>query len=184
MSETAEHFRTVAAGMTARVEQVDGDGWESTSPCEGWVARDIIRHLTEWVPGFLQGGAGIELTPGPSVDDDPAGAWGSLRDQLQAILDDPGAGERTFRSDMFGELPLPTAIQRFVTGDVLVHTWDLARACGLDETLDAAAVHHMHEGMAPMAPMLAASGHFAPVVEVPDDADEQTKLLAITGRRA
>lgn len=184
MTEIADHFRTVAAGMTAVVEQVPEGGWDRPSPCEGWAARDVVRHLVAWVPWFMNEGASIEITPGPSVDDDPARAWATLRDQLQAVLDDPDAADRTFSSEMFGELPLPTAIQRFVTGDVLIHTWDLARACGLDDTLDTDAVHHMYEGMAPMAPMLAESGHFAAAVEVPDDADEQTKLLAITGRRA
>ncbi len=182
MSDAGEHFRTVAAGMTARVDAVPADGWDEPSPCEGWVARDVIRHLTEWVPGFLQGGADVHIEPGPSVDEDPAAAWAALRDQLQAVLDQPDVDERTFSSQMMGDLPLSVAIQRFVTGDVLVHTWDLARACGLDESLDAESVHHMYEGMKPMAPMLAQSGHFGPVVEVPDDADEQTKLLALTGR--
>jgi uncharacterized protein (TIGR03086 family) len=172
----------VAGDFTARVDQVTGDGWDQPSPCEGWVARDVVRHLTDWVPGFLESGAGVTIEPGPSVDDDPAGAWVALRDQLQAILDDPGIDERTYSSQMFGDLPLAVAIQRFITGDVLIHTWDLARACGLDETLDAESVHHMYEGMKPMAPMLAQSGHFQPAVDVPDDADEQAKLIALTGR--
>ena len=28
---------------------------------EGWVARDVVRHLVEWLPAFLQAGAGITL---------------------------------------------------------------------------------------------------------------------------
>lgn len=182
MAQAAEHFRTVAGDFTARVDEVTGDDWERPAPCEGWVARDVVRHLTEWVPGFLDAGAGVAVDPGPSVDEDPAGAWTSLRDQLQAILDDPGVSERAYRSEMLGEMPLDVAIQRFVTGDVLVHTWDLARACGLDEALDAESVHHMYEGMKPMAAMLPTTGHFSAAVEVPDDADEQTKLIALTGR--
>ena len=49
----------------------------------------------------------------------------------------------------------------FCTGDILVHTWDLARATGLDETLDADEVHRMFVGMEPMDEMLRASGHYA-----------------------
>ena len=41
----------------------------------------------------------------------------------------------------------------------------------------------MYEGMEPMDEMLRSSGHYGPRVEVPDDADEQTKLIAFTGRR-
>ena len=69
------------------------------------------------------------------------------------------------------------------TNDILVHTWDLARATGLDETLDPDEVHSLYEGMQPMDEALRQSGHYGPRVPVPDDADEQTKLIAFTGRR-
>ena len=69
------------------------------------------------------------------------------------------------------------------TPDVLIHTWDLARATGLDETLDPDEVQGMADAMEPMDQMLRDSGHFGPRVPVPDDADEQTKLLAFTGRQ-
>ena len=64
-----------------------------------------------------------------------------------------------------------------------MHTWDLARAAGLDETLDADVVHDMLVGMEPLDEMLRASGHYGPRVEVPADADEQTRLIAFTGRQ-
>jgi hypothetical protein len=37
--------------------------------------------------------------------------------------------------------------------------------------------------MEPMDEMLRQSGHFGPRVAVPDDADEQTKLIAFIGRQ-
>jgi hypothetical protein len=69
-----------------------------------------------------------------------------------------------------------------VTGDVLVHTWDLATAAGLDRTLDPRLVTDMLHGMEPMDEALRASGHFGARVEVVADADDQTKLIAFTGR--
>ena len=41
----------------------------------------------------------------------------------------------------------------------------------------------MYEGMLPMDEVLRQSGQFGPKVDVPDDADEQTKLLAFLGRQ-
>jgi uncharacterized protein (TIGR03086 family) len=70
-----------------------------------------------------------------------------------------------------------------VLGDVVVHTWDLARATGLDEALDADVVHDMLVGMEPLDDMLRASGQYGPKVEVGVDADEQARLIAFTGRR-
>ena len=69
-----------------------------------------------------------------------------------------------------------------VTGDVLIHTWDLARSAKLDERLDAGLVSEMLVGMQPIDELLRGSGHYGPKVEVPDDADEQTRLIAFTGR--
>ncbi len=70
-----------------------------------------------------------------------------------------------------------------VTNDIFMHTWDLARAAGLDETLDPDEVHRLFVGMEPMDQMLRESGQYGPRVPVPDDADEQTKLIAFIGRQ-
>jgi uncharacterized protein (TIGR03086 family) len=67
--------------------------------------------------------------------------------------------------------------------DVLVHTWDLARATGQDETLEPSEVAGMLTGMEPMDAAIRGSGQFGPRVPVPDDADVQTKLIAFTGRQ-
>ncbi len=64
-----------------------------------------------------------------------------------------------------------------------MHTWDLARATGLDERLDPDEVHALFVTMEPMDEMLRQSGQFGARVPVPDDADEQTKLIAFTGRQ-
>ncbi len=181
--EQAETFRRIAADFTARVEGVDHDGWEAATPCDGWLARDIVRHLVEWVPWWVSEGTDQSVKVTADVDDDPAAAWAQLRDQLQAILDRPEAASETFDSPMFGgEMPLGVAAERFVTGDVLVHTWDLAKATGQDIAIDADFAAGMYEGMLPMDEMLRQSGHFGPRVEVPADADPATKLIAFTGR--
>ena len=82
-----------------------------------------------------------------------------------------------------GRQSLEQAVATAGIGDVLVHTWDLSRATGLDEALDADEVHRLVEAMEPIDEVLRESGHFAPRVEVPDDADDQTRLIAFTGRR-
>ena len=80
-----------------------------------------------------------------------------------------------------GDFPRGQAMEMFGLADVLVHTWDLARAAGLDERLDPDEVHGFLIGMEPMDQAMRGE-HFGPRVPVPDDADEQTKLIAFTGR--
>jgi uncharacterized protein (TIGR03086 family) len=180
--DTAERYRKVAAAFSRRVQEVPGGAWGNPAPCEGWDARDIVRHLVEWVPSFLPAGAGVAVPEGPSVDDDPAAAWAALDAALQAALDDPAVAETEFESRA-GRHTVEGAIAMFILPDVLVHTWDLARATGLDETLDADEVHGLLIGMEPHDEMLRQSGHYGPRVDVPAGADEQTKLIAFTGRR-
>ena len=182
MSQYSDRYRKVAAAFTERVNAVPKDAWDNPAPCEGWVARDVVRHLVEWMPWMFFESPGVPAPTLPSVDDDPAGAWSALDAAIQAALDDPEIAGREFDMQM-GRYSVEQAVDMFGTGDVLVHTWDLARATGLDETLDPDEVHAMFGAMEPMDEMLRSSGQFGPRVTVPDDADEQTKLIAFTGRQ-
>jgi hypothetical protein len=50
-------------------------------------------------------------------------------------------------------------------------------------TIDTGEVYRMYESMEPIDELLRKSGHCGARVDVPEDADEQTKLIAFTGRR-
>jgi uncharacterized protein (TIGR03086 family) len=180
--EMADRFQRVAAGMTERVLEVPPDRWDDPAPCEGWVARDVVDHLVQWLPGFYFSSFDVPLPTLPATEDDPVGAWLGLRDSMQAAIDDPDIAFRT------ADTPLGTtfagAFHAAVT-DVLVHTWDLARATGLDEHLDTAEVHRQVEHLEAMPfDAMVASGHYGGRVDVPAGADEQTQLLAALGRTA
>ena len=89
MSNPADEHRRIAGAFTVTVESTAPAAWDNPAPPEGWVARDVVRHLVEWFPAFLQGATGISVPAGPSVDDDPVGAW-----RIQTDL-----GERLVRVD-------------------------------------------------------------------------------------
>ena len=184
MSEVVDRWRTIAGTFTDRTRAVQPGDWSNPTPCDGWTARDVIRHLVEWVPPFLHDGAGVTIDAGPPVDRDPAGAWAHLDGSIQSILTDDGIDDREFDHPFVGHHRLDEAIERFILGDVFIHTWDLSRATGQDERLDPTMVAAMLEGLAAMGDMLEQSGQYSARVAVADDADDQTKLLALTGRRA
>lgn len=181
MTEISDRYRKVAGDLSARVAAVSPDAWERPSPCEGWTARDVVAHVVE-ATGMFLGRAGVELPQGPSVDDDPQGAWEAARTAMERALDDPEVAQTEYDSPM-GRTTLETTVGMFGVGDVLVHTWDLARAAGLDERLDQDEVGRLYAVMEPNDELLRQGTAFGPKVEVPDDADQQTKLLAFTGRR-
>src|SRR5262245_39317333 len=179
----AEEHRWIAARFTEAVRGVSDSGWDVPAPVEGWVARDVVRHLVEWFPPFLEHGAGVHLAEGPSVDDDPVAAWVTHSDAVQAVLDDPATTGKTLSDPHIGEVPLDRAINDFYTSDVFMHTWDLARATGQNETLDADKCAALLAGMEPYEEAMRSSGQYGPRVEVADDADAQTRMLAFIGRR-
>src|SRR5262249_5155951 len=128
-------YRQVASVFTERVEAVPDDGWEAPSPCAGWTARDVVRHVTDG-HRRISGMAAVELPDWPSVDDDPIAAWSAARDAMQSALDDPAVATREYESQLFGRSTLEQTVGFIGISDLLVHTWDLARATGLDARLD------------------------------------------------
>jgi uncharacterized protein (TIGR03086 family) len=182
MISAADEHRQIAADFTTTVAGVAPAAWDNPAPPEGWVARDVVRHLTEWFPAFLQSATGNVLPAGPAVDDDPVGAWRTQTAAVQALLDDPATAEKVHDFPHMGTMPLQNVVSMIYTSDVFMHRWDLARATEQDETLDPERCAAMFEGMLPMDEVLRQSGHYGPRVDVPDDADAQTRLLAFIGR--
>lgn len=179
----AEDYRAIAAHFTGLVRGVtDPHTWDGPSPVEGWTARDVVRHLIDWFSGFVQDGASVRLPAGPSPDEDPEAAWVTFSNAVQELLEAPATAARTFRNPHTGEMPLVAAISQFFTPDVFMHTWDLARATGQDDTLDPARCADMLAGMEPIGDMVRASGQYGPRVAVPPGADAQTQFVGFIGR--
>ncbi|MEV0611231.1 TIGR03086 family metal-binding protein [Polymorphospora rubra] len=176
----AERHREISRVFSDRVRGVRS--WDVSSPVAGWTARDVVRHLTQWFPSFLAAGSGRQLPGGPSVDDDPVGAWQAQCQAVQALLDDPATADLVLRNPHLGEVPLDRAIDQFYTADVFMHTWDLARATGQDDRLDSDFCAELLAGMEPIEQVMRSSGQYGARVPVRDDADAQTRLLGFIGR--
>ena len=156
------------------------DRWDSPPPCGEWTARDVVRRMCENASLFF-GFVGRELPRGPSADDDPAGAWANTCDALQQGLDDPEVAGQEYEG-AFGTNTLEKAADQFLGIDLVVHSWDLARAAGVDERLDPDAVHEVFDVVKPMDGSRG-SGTFGPKLDPPEGADEQDLLLAFLGRQ-
>jgi uncharacterized protein (TIGR03086 family) len=176
----ARRHRLVAERFGCAVVGVVPGEWEAPTPVAGWTARDVVDHLLEWSRAFLASGAGIELPAGPSVTIDPAGAWTAHAAAVQSLVDEPG--DRVLSNPHTGDVPLAEAIDRFYTSDVLMHTWDLARATGQDERLDEAECVALLAGMEPLDQVLRDSGQYGARVPVLDNAPVQDRLLGFIGR--
>ncbi|MFI2705954.1 TIGR03086 family metal-binding protein, partial [Nocardioides sp. CER28] len=164
--------------FAALTEAASADDWGRPTPVAAWTARDVVAHLVEWLPGFVSR-AGVTLTPVP-VADDPAAAWRRRAAEVQRVLDE--RGDEVYRSPMFGEMPLGSAINQFYTTDIWMHSWDLARALDLDIDLGEERCAAVLAGMEQMEDVIRSSGQFGPRVAVPDDASAQDRLVGFIGR--
>ena len=176
-----ERHREVADRFAARVAGTED--WDAPTPVSGWAARDVVCHLVTWLPGLLdsRGWPSVPAVPSPSVDDDPAGAWKVHAAAVQELLDGPAA-ETEIDDPFLGGGSLGGLVDRIYTTDVFMHTWDLARATGQDDTLDAETCAGLLAGMGEMEGPMRASGQFGPRVPVPDDAPAQDRLIGFIGR--
>ena len=182
MTEISDRYRRLAAGVTDKIDQVPPDKWDAQSPCKDWKAIDVVRHLTE-TPGLFFGMAKEEPPKIPPVEDDPAAAWAAARDATQAALDDPSVATKEY-DGFAGKATFEQGIDQFICTDLIVHGWDLSRAAGLDEHIDERDLADVRDAMGPLADKMRGPQAFGPEIDVPAEADEQTKLLAFLGRRA
>jgi uncharacterized protein (TIGR03086 family) len=182
METIAQRYDRLAGAFAAKIDAVPTDRWDAPSPCEEWKAIDVARHVTE-TPGMFFGFIGREMGELPPVDDDPAKAFAVSRAKVQAALDEPGVAGTEFEG-LFGKQTFAEAIDRFICFDLLVHGWDLARAAGLDDTIDPADLDRLDEASQSFGDRMRGPGAFGEAVEPPPGADHQERVLAFLGRRA
>jgi len=178
MTSTLERLDTATAGFRRRLDGLTDGQLEAPSPCEGWTARDVVDHTIGaivMVSDFV--GDPTEVDPG----DEPLARFDAAAAGLRAkVADEALAG--TVVDSPFGDLALKQLVSSIVIHDLVVHTWDLARATGGDEQLDADLVTRTLNQMLPLDQQLRGHG-FAEQVEVDPGADDQTRLLCFLGRR-
>jgi uncharacterized protein (TIGR03086 family) len=188
MSEVLARYEAAVDAFDAVVHQVPDDRWTAPTPCTEWDARTLLNHVVGeqlWVVPLLDGrtvaDVGSDLD-GDLVGDDPDGAWHHAASAAHRSLMQPGAVERTVHLS-YGDESAANYVEQ-LTFDALIHAWDLARGAGASERLPDGLVAWATAWVTPMVDAYASGGAFAAQVVVPTEASAQTRLLAMTGRRA
>jgi uncharacterized protein (TIGR03086 family) len=171
-----------AEAFDARVQAAAPDSWRAQSPCTEWKARDVVAHVVNNHRRLIAEVTGVESKP-MTATEDPKAAWTSAYATMRELTESPEAMAHSVQGPM-GPMPLEQMLPQFVCMDMLVHTWDLARAVGGDERLDDASVRRAYETVKPMDAMIRHPNVFGPKLDPPPDADIQTEFLYFLGRRA
>ena len=180
MSEITDRVNLVVKEFDSRVQAAPAGSWANAAPCEGWTARDVVVHVANNFLGLSAALLDTENTPIGAEEDISAG-WARANGALTDAL---AKGDLTKNvPGPFGPMPAQDMLGRFVTTDVLVHTWDLARSVGGDEKINADMVAGAYSGLKPMDAMIRMPGVFGPKVDAPAGADLQTEFLCFLGRK-
>jgi len=187
MTELIVLFRRATDGFGRHVHSIGTEQWHDPTPCTDWDVRMLVNHVTVeqlWVAPLVARSTVDEVGgrfDGDQLGEDPTGAWDASVNASRAAFGASGALEATVLLSS-GEKATAEYCWEMTT-DALIHSWDLARGIGADETLDAELVELVYERTLPVAEHLHETGLFAPPVPVPGDATVQTRLLALFGRR-
>jgi uncharacterized protein (TIGR03086 family) len=188
MTGLPEHFKRASAHFDELVASIRDDQWSDPTPCSEWNVRQLVRHLVYedlWAPPLFDGET-IESVgdrfEGDILGSDPKGAWEQARKGADSAVEAEGAMERTVHLSFGDEKGEEYTSQLLL--DHLVHGWDLARGIGADDHMDPVLVEEVYGRWKGREEMIRAAGVFGNHQDLPDDADSQTKLLALFGRKA
>jgi len=184
--EVVERFQRAQALFGDRVDAVPSGSWETPTALPGWTVRHLVRHLVDeqrWAAPLLAGQTPSEVGDRFSTDplgDDPIGVWEAASDEALSAFAAPDALQRTVVVS-YGKIPAADYCAE-MTADLVVHAWDLALAIAGVERLDDGLVawtlgyaeEHLDGSGVP--------GVFDAAVDIPADADPQTRMLARYGR--
>lgn len=188
--ETMGLYRRAQDEFDTMLTTVPDDRWDTPSACAEWTVRDVVGHVTwaqhqmrAWATGeeYTQH-AGAPGSPHPAVvaGDDPLTAWRTARESSVPTLTDDALRRTTTFTDI-GEVPLSAVITLLIT-DTVAHTWDIGHALGRDVRLDPELVTVAFDWA--RANVVRRPGFFGPELTPPEDADEQSRMLAFLGRAA
>jgi uncharacterized protein (TIGR03086 family) len=153
------------------------------SPCDDWDARAVLEHVIGIHDVLLLRPLGLKPE---RPRDNPQRRWELTFHRLREALGRDGLFDRVVEVPAVGKNPAAKLdagkLVPRLTQDVLVHTWDLARAVGADDRLDPGWCAVFFDDLPADPNALTASGMFAAPVAVDDQTDMQSKLLARLGR--
>jgi len=180
-------LRPAAERMAGLVEALRDDDLAKATPCEHYTVGDLVDHVGGAALAFTAAAVKKPMEGSPSGDASRLGPdWRTrIPADVRALGHAWQDGEAWQGMTAAGGVDLPGEVAGVVALDeLLIHGWDLAKATGQDTALDPELVDACWTVLNPQIELLRGSGMFGNQLDVPDDADSQTKLLATLGRRA
>src|SRR3954452_8163968 len=168
--DAAERFRAIVAAT---------DDWSAASPCEQWTAADVVDHVVDTERQFLEG-HDVDLGERPTGA--PTEVWAAHVAAVRAAVTEELRAREY--DGFFGRTTIGATLDAFYGFDLVVHGWDLGSATGRPTTFTDDEMDALDAAFGGFGDHAYDEGVLEQPVDVPEDADRQTRLLARMGRRA
>jgi uncharacterized protein (TIGR03086 family) len=168
------------------VRAIGPDRWSNATPCTDWDVRALVDHIvyeTLWVPDLLGGktlGEVGDRYEGDRLGTDPVGAWTSAADAARGAVHRDETLSGTVHTSA-GEVPAEGYMTEMLL-DAVIHGWDVAQGIGVAHRIDPATAADLLTWFSPLAARMREAGSIAAPTPVAEDADEATRLIALSGR--
>lgn len=186
MTVNSARYEQALRGFSDVVGQATAESWSAPSPCSEWTARHVVGHVIavqHAIVATIEGGRppmNPMKDPDRHAGDDPAATWLDAMATIRAAIARADISNQVVTM-WRGEMTVDEMLG-YNIGDTTIHTWDLARALGVDDSLDPDLVEAALALYEPIADTMRAPNVFAEAVAVDIGADPQTRLLALVGR--
>ena len=185
----AELFNECLAQATVVVKQVLPAHYANATPNTEMDVKELVNHMIGVLEsvGIILGHQAVPLLDDLLSDDsidqealDLSVQWQSLADRAEAMVNEADL-EDTVMYDK--ELTAIENVLIELSGNLLIHTWDLGEAIGMSVKFERdVAEAIMVTTIVPSKSMLNTHNLFNEPIDPPANADLQTRLLALFGR--
>jgi uncharacterized protein (TIGR03086 family) len=179
-------FRAAIDQASPIVASINPHDYQLPTPCDEWNVEQLINHVIGALTMFRDAAVDGTVDPALFTRDLIAGDAAASFDAAGAAAVQAWSvdGRLDGTANLpFGEFPAVFALQ-LPAMDMVVHGWDLATATGQHvewnpELVAATLAFSLETFTSPQF----RGADFAAPVEVPDDADDLTRLVAFLGRK-
>lgn len=180
MTTSPLDYATVAGWFGSLLGAVTDEQLSGPTPCPDWDVRALGAHVIDTHRRVL-GLVDHDIPVTPLGDGDPREAWPDATSRVTAALTDPARADATVSARSGGQT-FAELVGSLLSLDTLCHAWDLARATGQPESIDAASLSAATALLEAQGDSFRVPGGYGPAVAPAPGDGPQERFLKLAGR--
>lgn len=181
-----ELFAKALQQATSCVIRVADKDLSNPTPCREWDVKALVNHMVYellWIPDLLAGKTVAEVGTrydGDVLHSNPQSTWQHAADA--ALMAVKHADQEATIHLSYGDVPAKDYMSD-MSAEMVIHGWDVDQSLNCSLRFDPIVAQAIYDTSLEHQERLQPSEDFAGPLDVGDDVDLSTKLLALFGRR-